>query len=273
MGTIFDQAEVFPDPFPIIKSLFEKAKMADEFEFASTMLRIRGLESAYWDPMLETDRLAHQLLSLMNAPLQSDLRVRLCLFLYCHITESDPLIETVINLLLVCRGDRYSSTPSKLLKPIKEKLAPGDHLNKPLKQLIDLAKTLGFTEIASLYRAHFVRPVRNAFYHSDYVLAPDAFNIRHGEGVDATVYDPKFPHLCAMLERSIPLKWLMPRLELGINVALAIMHFQQEYVRSYKQNKIVPGRILAGGGSADVELLTQPGQGLVGFRSPPSNPS
>jgi hypothetical protein len=50
-----------PEPRAILAPLFERAKAADEFEFCCTLLRIRGMEDAYWDPLRESYQLTQQL--------------------------------------------------------------------------------------------------------------------------------------------------------------------------------------------------------------------
>lgn len=37
----------------ILRKLFDVAKVKDEFEFCSTMLRVRGLEGPGWDPFTQ----------------------------------------------------------------------------------------------------------------------------------------------------------------------------------------------------------------------------
>ena len=65
------------NPPTLIRTLFERAKAADEFEFCSTLLTLRGIENAVWDPQHESLELSHQLMSLQNAPLEQDFKLRL----------------------------------------------------------------------------------------------------------------------------------------------------------------------------------------------------
>jgi hypothetical protein len=37
----------------LLTKLFTKAKEKDEFEYCSTLLRLRGMEAAGWDPLKE----------------------------------------------------------------------------------------------------------------------------------------------------------------------------------------------------------------------------
>jgi hypothetical protein len=44
--------------------LFAVAKAKDEFEFACTLLRVRGMEDVGWDPFQETQQLVDDTMSL-----------------------------------------------------------------------------------------------------------------------------------------------------------------------------------------------------------------
>jgi hypothetical protein len=48
-----------------LHDLFEAAKEGDEFEFACTLLRVRGTEDVGWDPFVETSRLVEDLTALI----------------------------------------------------------------------------------------------------------------------------------------------------------------------------------------------------------------
>jgi len=218
------------------------------------------MEDPYWDPLQETYQLTRQLAGLIHAPLEQPLRLRLFLFLYCHVTEADDIVGVVANLIRITLGDRYSFIPFEGLPKLTSKFPPGHHLNVRIEQLVALANRAKFLEIAGLFESLFVRPVRNAFFHSDYVLSPESFNIRNGEGVEIN----------HRVETRIPLNWLMPRLELGVNTALAIMELLIENIRSYKADKVVMGRVAPDGSYMDCQLTTDPDQGLTGFKSSPN---
>jgi hypothetical protein len=122
-----------------------------------------------------------------------------------------------------------------------------------------LANERCFPDIGNLFDRMYVRPVRNAFYHSDYILSPDSFNIRRGEGVN----------IDNVIQSRIPLDWLVPRLKLGINTAIAVMELLLENIRSYREDKIVRGRFASDGSWLDIQLTTHPEHGLTGFKTPP----
>lgn len=102
-----------------------------------------------------------------------------------------------------------------------------------------------------------VKEVRNAFFHSDYILYQETFNIKQGKGV---LVDN-------VITKSIPLEWLIPKLKLGINFALATIGHVVDFLGSYQEEKIIPARILQNGGVENVLLTVHPNFGLKGFRT------
>lgn len=245
----------------LLRALFERAKAKDEFEFCSTLLRLRGIEGIGWDPLQESLALIDQTLGLIQAPLDQALRMRLMLFLYCHVTEMHDFYHIVGNMLRVCQGERYNldcfagiNHPSK-----KNAVYPTSKAQRIKEWATQLEQPL----IGEMICDMLVKEVRNAFFHSDYILHEKYFNIKRGEAV----------RIGNMLDQRIDLTWLTPRLELGINTVLMLIQLVVESVRSYKESKKVLGRIQAGS-PVPVELIVQEGYGLVGFKSSsvPSSP-
>jgi hypothetical protein len=252
---------IAPDPRSVFERLFAEARAKDEFEYCCALLRIRGMEGPGWDPTSETFLLTQQVGALIQAPLERRLVLRLTLFLYCHVTEMADLYAVPANMCRILQGHRYSIEPLKQLPPVP-KLAPGDPLADHVKQLAALAREVGHPELAALYETFFIRQVRNAFFHSAYGMDSEGFNIRRGE----------FLTLDGLGTYSIPFAFLVPRLELGINVALALLGAILDAAKTYQNNKVVRGRLSHDGSYVDIELTGGP-EGLTGFRSPPPAPS
>ena len=251
----------FPEPDQVFRSLFAAAKGKDEFEFCCALLRFRGMEDPGWDPTTESFQLIQQMVSLVQVPFDQRLIMRLTLSLYAHVTEMTDLYYVPANLLRITQGERYSMDPLKGL-PKPPKPATGDPLGGEAVQLIDLATTVGVPDIAKLYSAFYIRQVRNAFSHSAYGLGAETFNMRRGEPLA----------IDGMLQHAIPYDWLVPRLELGINTALALFGLILESTHSYTADKIVKGRFSHDESYVDIQLTTDPMYGLTGFRQPPDQP-
>lgn len=245
------------EPHLHIAELFNKAKEVDEFEYCSTLLRVRGIEDHGWDPLLESDQLAQQLMAILNAPIESKFQIRLSLFLYCHLTEMSDVYNIVGNMLNVIIGERYSMNPfiAQLHTSNKEAKYP----TAKAARINEWAEAVDLKIIGTIFEEMLVKEVRNAFYHSDYILTDDSFNIKQGKGV----------HIENIITSKVPFQWLFPRIQLGINTALAVINTTIDHIRSYKTDKIVKGRFAHDGSYIDIQLTTNENYGLTGFRSPP----
>lgn len=245
------------DPHKLLSELFVKAKSVDEFEYCCTLLRVSGMESPGWDLLHESDQLTQQLLAMINAPIENRFRHRLYFFLYCHLTEMEDIYNIVGNMLRVIKGERYSMKPY-----IAELDSSKQEARVPSTKVVRIRKwsdEIGFGKLGEMFAFCLVKEVRNAFYHSDYILTEESFNIKQGQGVrvDNTITN-KIPH-----------NWLMPRVELGINAALAVIGLTFAHIRSYKQDKVVKGRFTSDGSYEDIQLTVREGFGLSGFKAPP----
>ena len=129
-----------------------------------------------------------------------------------------------------------------------------------MTKIVQWSHTAGMPDVGELMKEMLVREIRNAFYHSSYILRADAMNISDGDGVPIE----------NVQSRQVMYSWLMPRLELGINTALATVDFTLSHIRSYTSDKLVSGRFRPDGTRVDIQLTTTPNYGLTGFRSPPS---
>jgi hypothetical protein len=242
----------------LLSELFERARAADEFEFCSALLRIRGMEDAGWDPLLETEELVGQILAQVHAPIEMSFRVRLYLFIYCHLAEMDGLWSTLANMVQIAHGSRYSLAPLKgvsISAEVKSLRSAGE---PELQVFLTICKNHGELELFEMAAHPFDRQVRNAFMHSDYVLTPDSFNIRDGEPV---LVNGSSTH-------RVPMEWLLAKVEAGINLALFLLHLRIKHIRSYSESKELTGRVGPNGEHLPVKLLASPERGLYGFSSP-----
>lgn len=237
----------------IFSNIFDAAKKNDEFEFCCTLMRIRGAESPGWDTLNESNTLTQQLLSLIHSPLQPDFKLRLTLFLYCHLTEMSDFYSIPANMLRIIDGERYSMNP---FNPTAHN--SGKEAKYPIvkiERISEWADDAGHPGVSDLYRNLLVKEVRNAFFHSDYILTDDSFNIRLGDPV----------RIESSLVHKVPLEWLIPRLELGINASLALTKLLFDSIGSYKSDKVIRGRFNPDGSYTNITLTADPEQGLTGF--------
>lgn len=245
-----------------LDGLFEAAKAVDEFEFGCTLLRVRGMESAGWDPFGETHQLVEDLMTLVGAPLAPHTKVRLGLLLYSHLTETGATYDILANLTRVLNGERYVIDPFLDHYPRNRKGEP-QFLTTPAKvrALKDMLGAVDHAAVSETLDWFFHASVRNAFAHADYTLHGDEFRacsefFEHG-GVRTSA-------LALDVVADI------------VNRALAFYDaFMREYHDQrggYRANKVVGGRISGGADQEPVELLADERRGLYGFRSPPDEP-
>jgi hypothetical protein len=242
------------DPSTLLRPLFSKAQATDEFEFCCSLLRFRGLQSAGWDPLAESLQLMNQVMLLTQAPIDSLFRLRLSLFLYCHATEIDDLYDVIGNLLRVCKGERYSMSPfaGSLHPSHKDAKNPAAKVSR----ILEWSREVGFPAVGEEFEFMMVKQVRNAFFHSDYTLYDNEFRMKHGKPIQ--IGEVQTP--------IVPIDWLVPRMERGINLVLATIELIHEFRRSYTQEKRVRARILPNDVEQWLVLTVHPDHGLRGFR-------
>jgi len=234
----------------ILEDLFREAFNKDEFEFCCNLLRVRGLESPGWDALEESTEFIHQIISLINGPLDNTFKFRMTLLLYCHITEMNDFYNIVANFLWILLGERYSIDPFwySLYSDRKTINSPEGKVNR-IKELSIKANK---PTVGDLYEFLLVKQIRNAFFHADYTLYDQTFRIVSGEGINFE----------GVVTKEIPLEWLIRRMEAAINTQLQIIDLMYYYRSSYRENKIIKARISPE--LCDVKLLVND-KGLFGF--------
>lgn len=239
----------------LLISIFEKAKETDEFEFCCAILRMKGLELLGQDPLVESIQFMRQLHILIKNLHAIEDELRLFFSLYCHATEIDDVYSVVLNLLNIINGQRYSINPFLCIKGKDGKKIKYPH--QKVEAIMSVAQFTGFEEVGRRMEDYLVKNVRNAFYHSDYVIYEDNFNIRHGKGVLVN----------GIITREVPLNWLVPKMKQGIDFVVMIIRLIEDYRMSYRQEKIVDARM---GINEEIEkfvLIGDENYGLVGFKS------
>jgi hypothetical protein len=257
---VAQQSVAEPVELKVLDALFNRAKETDEFEYVCALLRIRGAEDSGWDPLEESRRAINDYSSLIEAPLRSDTKLRLALLVYCHIIESDAIYEVIENMLNITNGDRCNISPLAHLYIKRQKAGVFQSSIPPsAKKVVDHLKehaaNRGEVQLANLLGDMVDEKVRNAFFHSDYIIYKDEFRIRHGGFPDARK---------------------VSELENIINRALlffqSFLYAWTQHKLTYKAAKIVKGRIGHQNALVDVELLVHPTAGVYGFRTPPGEP-
>ncbi|MEI7749427.1 MAG: hypothetical protein WCJ25_00290 [Candidatus Moraniibacteriota bacterium] len=238
----------------LLEPLFKEAKDVDEFEFCCCILRMRGSEGPGWDPLQESAKFISQIASLIDAPIDNELKIRLSLLLYCHATEIDDVYLTIANLFRIIKGDRYGSA---IFKKKDEEGKKIKYPSQKISEIKKLAQDSKYENIPEVMEYFLEKEIRNAFYHSDYILYEDAFNIRNGAGV----------LMNGIIDPSVPLAWFMPKVRLGVEFSIEVINLIQKSIHSYRKEKVVNARILQNEEIDPVLSTVNPKFGLSGFRS------
>ena len=246
------------DPKIILNNLFLKAKSKDEFEYICALLRIRGMESVGWDPFEETQNLFADIVSLVQGPLRDDTRIRLLLFVYCHITEVDAIYYVLENMLRTIEGERCSLSPFSHLYGKKKNLFDSrpPSAKQVVKALQEHAYKIEEQELPDLLEWMFNEQVRNAFFHSDYTIYKDEFRSREANFKTNNI-----------VTKSIKLNELIELINKGLYFFQCFISVYYEHRVSYKEPKIVHGRIVADGSSEPLQLVIDDNGGVCGFKS------
>ncbi len=246
------------DSRTILNKLFLQAKEKDEFEYICALLRIRGMESAGWDPFEETQTLFHDMVQLAQAPLKGDAQLRLLLFIYCHLTEVDAMYNVLENMLRTIDGERCSISPFRELygktKTFFDSRPPS--AKQVVNALREHAEKTGQKDLSELLSWMFNDQIRNAFFHSDYIIYKDEFRSREANFKTDNV-----------ITKSMKIKDLIDIINRGLKFFQDFITVYFEHRLSYKEPKIVHGRILANGGSEPLELIIGQNGGVCGFKS------
>lgn len=183
----------------ILKPLF----WADDFnradrmlEFVCTLVRAAGLEDTGWDSYQESLALLEDLKRLWSLDLPKETfpepdstRMRLYLISYCHVTEMNLPYELIANLLHLRLGRKYAIEPFGVLyrKPTKKPKVPsfmqGRRPPSPeakIKEIEKLSQEAGLPGVGVALRSVYDSVIRNAVYHSDYVLHDGSMRLLSG---------------------------------------------------------------------------------------------
>lgn len=135
-----------------------------------------------WDSYYESLSLLEDLKQLQTIELPPDrfpapehTKARLALISYCHITEMNLPYELLANLIRLRIGRKYATSPfAHLGRPlIKNKVLQKIFPPSPEKKITEietLSAEAGIPEIGIALRGIYDPAIRNAVYHSDYVI-------------------------------------------------------------------------------------------------------
>lgn len=234
-----------------IKTLFNRAKEKDEFEFICTLINYRGLGSKYSNSNLyEWFDAIPFYEGLFNAANKLEEKARLGLLIYSTFFESSDLYNILGSLARITLG--FRSSPYLYFKKgnFERWYGTGEKISMIEEVLIDS----GFSDIQKFFILNHHKSLRNAFFHSSYSFE-DGFLLL--QDVEPVYIDSVGSMMFSSEE------FLLPRIA---SILLFFTTFKAEFINhfaSYKANKMVKGRFPE---MIDIEIFGSP-EGLKGFKA------
>lgn len=163
------------------------------FEFACTLVRASGMKDTGWESYYESIAFLEDFKALGEIDLPSGrfpypkrTRVRLALVSYCHVIEMNLPYELLANLLRLRLGLKYATDPlNHLRSPVIKKVGDVKQIvkmkpatpDRKIKEIEQMSAKAGMPDVGVALRATFDGTIRNAVYHSDYVVHDDGMRL------------------------------------------------------------------------------------------------
>lgn len=155
------------------------------FEFICTLLRVAGMKDTGWESYNESLAFLEDMDRLGNLHLPRDIfpepfhtRARLALIAYSHATEMNMPYDLLANLLRLRIGKKYCTDPFAHLATSRNVKRGGATVfkrmaaspEKKIKFIEEISLQARLPEIGAALREIYDPVIRNAVFHSDYVL-------------------------------------------------------------------------------------------------------
>ena len=165
-----------------LQDLYLRAFKKSPFDTICTVLRVTGCQDADWDPFEESKEEFedfNQVLREAEAKGAQKTKWRIGLLMYCHAVEMSAAHSLLANLLRCLNGQKYHLNPLGHLGRSKKKQSFSPFIppsaKKKFSKIKETAATLGEEKLIEIIDSFFDDGIRNAFVHSDYVLAGNHF--------------------------------------------------------------------------------------------------
>jgi hypothetical protein len=241
-----DWHEALPRYLTILDTLFHRAQTAREFDFIHSLLGVRGLSDAGWDPWETTSELLGPVEDVINEAKDFLVRRHLKLWVWGHVVEATEPYELLRNLIEVAQGGRFRiewfpdvTTSSGRTRP--------QHPADKIAQIESAALKIGLPDVAQPSREIWDTDLRNAVAHADYVL--------HGGDVNLPRAGRTVEH--EAVER------LVSRADAYLG---ALKTLRQVYVGSYDEPKEISAYGFCGEPDAKGIVIVREGHGAVGMK-------
>lgn len=183
----------------VLRGLFEPQSVSI-YEYACALLRVGGLETEGWDPLVESKEVFQDTFTLSQINLdkytfsdKEKTKVRLMLWGYAHLLEMDAPYSVIANLLEIRNGGKYSWDPFwgirlKKKNNMKKQREVVDLVKGPIPvfpaekigRIKALSKKANIPQIGFAFDDFYFPILRNSIDHSDYILHNNEFHIHKG---------------------------------------------------------------------------------------------
>jgi hypothetical protein len=164
-----------------LNELFFRSLRKNSFETLCALLRVSGFQDAGWDPFEESIEAFEDynwLLEKATSERSEKSSWRVGLLMYCQLVEMTAPHELLENFLRILSGKKYHLRPFGHLGRTKKKqlfswIPPSAKVKfKELKKSAVDSKEKRLVEFIDSF---FNDKVRNAFFHSDYIITEEYF--------------------------------------------------------------------------------------------------
>jgi hypothetical protein len=168
------------------EGLWQGAFKARPFDAICTLLRVAGLEDAGWDPFEESQEAMKDYnwhLKAKSEELSEKSEWRVGLLMYCQACEMSAIHATLANLLRIHLGQPYHlNSLGSLGRADKKRMFKWYPPSAKVKwhKLREMAESANNRDLVRLIDNVYNDTVRNAFSHSDYIIAQKDFRWTEG---------------------------------------------------------------------------------------------
>jgi len=163
-----------------LNDLFFRSLSKNSFDTLCSLLRVSGLQDAGWDPFEESEEAFEDynwLLEKATSERSEKSGWRIGLLMYCQLIEMTAPHELLENFLRILSGKKYHLSPFGHLVRKKKQLFSSIPPSAKVKfrELKKSAENSKEETLIEFINSFFNDNVRNAFFHSDYIITEEYF--------------------------------------------------------------------------------------------------
>ena len=239
-----DLLEALPRYLTAFDPAFTWARAKSEGDFILTLLGMRGMQDAGWEPYETTLKVIPSMARLHSRLESEEDTQHLQLWIYGHIMEASAPYDIIGNLAAISAGDSYNFDRFPAHEKTGRPMSPGEKI----RRIETLAQNAGLQGLATPFCEPWNRELRNAVFHADYIL--------HGADIRTASPFKTYPH---------------QEISRTVNRALALFYSVKLLVESARRSYTVPTTInapisFATSGQQRAVVVVRDGYGVTGIK-------